>query len=87
MPIEIKPNGKDYPDKPRKAAPSEELKGDDGANPINTLIQKQRMQDRSDMSVGRIKKFENKPGYTLKDAGESIRKKRIAKRRNDPVST
>jgi|TARA_R100000482_G_scaffold122397_1_gene69977 hypothetical protein len=86
MPIELKPNGKDYPDKPRKAAPSAEV-GDDGANFRSTMIQKNRMQDRIDSAVGKIKKFENKPGYTLKDAGESIRKKRIAKRRNDPVST
>ena len=85
MPIEIRPNGKDYPDKPRKAAPSAEL-GDDGANYMNTLIQRQRQQDRMNRAVGRVKRIT--PGFpSTKDAASMLRKKRLAEKRNDPVST
>ena len=85
MPIEIRPNGKDYPDKPRKAAPSAEL-GDDGANFRNTMIQKNRVQDRADSTVGKFKKFT--PGFpSIRDAKSMLRKKRLAEKRNDPVST
>ena len=86
MPIELKPNGKDYPDKPRKAAPSEELKGDDGANEMNTLIQKQRMEHRASIAAGRIKGM-TKGFPSTRDARSMLRKKRLAEKRNDPVST
>jgi|9_EtaG_2_1085328.scaffolds.fasta_scaffold03298_6 hypothetical protein len=86
MPLEIKPSNKDYPTKPRKAAPSAEI-GDDGANRMNDRIQKQKMDDLSDRAVGRIKTFQNIPGYTIIDAMPSTRRKKRARKRNDPVST
>ena len=85
MPIELKPNGKDYPDKPRKAAPSAEV-GDDGVDKMNDLIQKQKMEHRADIAVGRVKRMT--PGFpSTRDAKSMLRKKRLAEKRNDPVST
>jgi len=86
MPIEAKPNGKGYSDAPRKAAPSEELRGDDGANSMNTLIQRQRQQDRMNRAAGRVKRIT--PGSPCtRDAARKKKKKRLAEKRNDPVST
>ena len=86
MPIEAKPNGKGYSDAPRKAAPSEELRGDDGANSMNTLIQRQRQQDRMNRAAGRVKRIT--PGFpSTRDAASMLKKKRLAEKRNDPVST
>jgi len=85
MPIEIKPNGKDYPDKPRKAAPSAEV-GDDGVDEMNDLIQKQKMEHRANIAVGRVTRIT--PGFpSTRDAKSMLRKKRLAEKRNDPVST
>ena len=85
MPIEVKPNGKGYSDAPRKAAPSAEL-GDDGANEMNTRIQRQRMEHRANIGAGRLTKFA--PGFpSTRDARSMLKKKRLAEKRNDPVST
>ena len=85
MPIELKPNGKDYPDKPRKAAPSAEV-GDDGVDEMNDLIQKQRMEHRASIATGKITSVKGSPGV-IRDARKTLRKKRLAEKRNDPVST
>jgi hypothetical protein len=86
MPVKIEPNGKSYSDTPRKAAPSEELKGDDGANSMNTRIQKQKMDNRARIATGKVTKMT--PGFpSTRDARSMLRKKRLAEKRNDPVST
>ena len=85
MPITMEPNGKDYPDKPRKAAPSAEV-GDDGVDKMNDLIQKQKMEHRANIVAGKVKKF-TKGFPSTKDAKSMLRKKRLAEKRNDPVST
>lgn len=86
MPLEIKPNDKNYSNAPRKAAPSEELRGDDGVNRMNDRLQKQRAEHRANIVAGRIKKFA--PGFpSTRDARSMLKKKRLAEKRNDPVST
>jgi len=86
MPIEVKPNGKNYSGAPRKAAPSEELRGDDGANEMNTIIQRQKTEHRANIGAGRVRKFA--PGFpSTRDAKSMLKKKRLAEKRNDPVST
>jgi hypothetical protein len=86
VPITIEPNGKNYSDEPRKAAPSEELRGDDGANSMNTRIQKQKMDHRANIATGRVTRMT--PGFpSTRDARSMLRKKRLAEKRNDPVST